>query len=97
MHIFSIVLFVIGSYLISNSIVRANFFEGVFYFNPNIEELKEFKFSYQNNFINYNDNHLPSLAYLSSLPILPTEKSIINSLSSMPKIPDKKNSKFVKS
>ena len=32
MHIFSIVLFVIGSYLISNSIVRANFFEdGVVY------------------------------------------------------------------
>ena len=42
MHIFSITLFVIGSYLISNSIIKTNFFEHVFYFNPHIEELKEY-------------------------------------------------------
>ena len=84
MHIFSITLFIMGSYLISNSIIRTNFFEDGFYFNPYIEELKEFEFSYQNNFTNYNDNHLPSLAYLSSLPILPTEKSTTNYLSSLP-------------
>ncbi len=81
MHIFSIVLFVVGSYLISNSIVRANFFEGVFYSNPPTEELKRIALPYQNNFTNYNDNHLPSLTYLSSLSILPTEKSATNYLS----------------
>ena len=54
-HIFSIILFVIGSYLISNSIVRANFFGDVFYSNPPTEELKGIASSYQNNFTNYND------------------------------------------
>ena len=44
-----------GSYLISNSIIRTNFFEDGFYFNPHTEELKEFEFSYQNNFTNYKD------------------------------------------
>ena len=70
-YIYPITLLLMGTYLISNSIIRTNFLGDIFYDN-NIEELKEFEVSYKNNFANFDiKNSLsdePEKYFFHSLP-----------------------------
>ena len=78
MILYSIIFFLVGTFLISNAIIRTEFFGGMHYTNYQDKELKEFVFSYQSVFTNFNDDiSLPNKSEKNMLQSLPKDLYLI--------------------
>ena len=78
MILYSIIFSLVGTLLISNAIIRTEFFGGMHYPNYQDKELKEFVFSYQSVFTNFNDDiSLPNKSEKNMLQSLPKDLYLI--------------------